>query len=123
RTARPVPIRRDNLHPRGDSPLMIFPDRRLILTAGLAAAGLAACSKGAGGGGGGAVPDDMTLGKANAPVTVIEYASVACPICGKWYRDNWDQFKAKYIDTGKVRYVFREMLVGDSTEESIAAAG
>lgn len=101
---------------------MILPDRRLLLTAGLAAVGLAACSK-AGGGGGSAVPDDMTMGKANAPVTVIEYASVACPICGKWYRENWDTFKAKYIDTGKVKYVFREMLVGDSTEESIAAAG
>ncbi len=100
---------------------MILLDRRLVLTAGLATAGLAACSKS--GGSGGAVSDDMSLGKANAPVTVIEYASVACPVCGKWYRDNWDQFKAKYIDTGKVHYIFREMLVGDSTEESIAAAG
>lgn len=100
---------------------MIMLDRRLALVSGLASVGLAACGKAASGAG--SVPDDMSLGSANAKVTVIEYASVACPICGKWYRDNWDAFKAKYIDTGRVRYVFREMLVGDSTEELIAAAG
>jgi protein-disulfide isomerase len=96
---------------------MIDLNRRVLLT-GAVAASAYACAKPVT-----AVPDDMSLGKANAPVTVIEYASVACPVCGKWYRDNFEAFKAKYITTGKVHYIAREMLVGDSTEESIAAAG
>lgn len=91
---------------------------RRVLMSGAVAASAYACTKPAAG-----MPDDMSLGKANAPVTVIEYASVACPVCGKWYRENFQAFKAKYIDTGRVHYIAREMLVGDSTEESIAAAG
>jgi len=53
---------------------------------------------------------DMTLGNPNAPVTVMEYASAACPHCAAWKNENWAGFQAKYIATGKVRYVFREVL-------------
>ncbi|HLZ82416.1 MAG TPA: thioredoxin domain-containing protein [Caulobacteraceae bacterium] len=70
-----------------------------------------------------AVGDDASLGDPKAPVKVVEYASVACPVCGRWYREVFGAFKAKYIDTGKVYYTFREMLVGDATEQSMAAAG
>ena len=69
------------------------------------------------------LPDDMSLGDPAAKVTVVEYASVACPVCGRWYKEVWPAFKAKYIDTGKVHYIFREMLVGDTSEETIAASG
>lgn len=69
------------------------------------------------------VGDDASLGDPKAPVKVVEYASVACPVCGRWYREVFAAFKAKYIDTGKVYYTFREMLVGDATEQSMAAAG
>src|ERR1700761_2807887 len=51
---------------------------------------------------------DMTMGPAKAPVTVIEYASVTCPHCAAFNADVFPSFKAKYIDTGKVHYVFRE---------------
>jgi protein-disulfide isomerase len=61
-----------------------------------------------------ALPDDMALGNPKAPVTVIEYASVGCPHCGAWARDVFPAFKAKYVDTGQVRYVLREMLYGDA---------
>ncbi|HTK33773.1 MAG TPA: thioredoxin domain-containing protein [Caulobacteraceae bacterium] len=71
----------------------------------------------------GALPDDMSLGSAEAKVEVVEYASVGCPICGRWAREVYPAFKAKYVDTGKVHYVFREMLVGAGSEVSIAAAG
>jgi len=67
--------------------------------------------------------EDMALGSPNAKITVIEYASVACPVCGHWYREVFPAFKAKYIDTGKVRFITREMLVGDDTEVAIASAG
>ncbi len=62
----------------------------------------------------------MTIGNPKAPVTMIEYASVACPHCGKFNNDVFPAFKAKYIDTGKVFYVSREALTGDP---AIAAAG
>jgi protein-disulfide isomerase len=57
-----------------------------------------------------AEPDDMTLGSPHARVTVIEYASASCPHCAKFNNEVFPAFKAKYIDTGKVFYVFREFL-------------
>ena len=62
----------------------------------------------------------MTLGKVGAPVTVIEYASVACPHCATWDNENFEAFKFGYIDTGKVRFVFRELLTSDP---QLAGAG
>ncbi|WP_347342305.1 DsbA family protein [Brevundimonas albigilva] len=44
-----------------------------------------------------------------AKVTVVEYASVTCPHCALWQKNTWPGFKAKYVDTNKVRYVFREL--------------
>ena len=64
--------------------------------------------------------DDMALGKPKAKVTVIEYASAGCPHCAKWAHDVFPAFKAKYVDTGRARFVMREMLTGDPT---LAAAG
>lgn len=97
--------------------------RRLALL-GLLTPALAGCGKAGGGGAaGGPVPDDMGLGNPAAKVTVVEYASVACPVCGRWYKEVWPSFKAKYVDTGKVNYEFREMLVGDQNEQAIAASG
>jgi protein-disulfide isomerase len=92
--------------------------RRFVIAA-LPALGLSACHK---------APvaissDDMSLGDPNAKLTVIEYASVACPVCGRWYAEVWPAFKARYIDTGRVHYILREMLVGDGSEMSAAAAG
>jgi len=54
------------------------------------------------------VAGDHALGDANAPVTVVEYASVVCAHCANWDKTVWDGFREKYVDTGKVRYVFRE---------------
>lgn len=51
---------------------------------------------------------DHTLGKADAPITVVEYASMTCPHCARFTTDVFPQFKKDYIDTGHVRYVFRE---------------
>ncbi|HXQ17973.1 MAG TPA: DsbA family protein [Caulobacteraceae bacterium] len=65
-------------------------------------------------------PGDMALGSAQAPVTVIEYGSVGCSHCADWRHDVFPTLKAKYIDTGRVRFVLREMINGDPT---IATAG
>ena len=65
-------------------------------------------------------PGEMSLGDPHAPVTVIEYASVGCPHCAVWANEVFPGLRAKYIDTGKVRFVFREMLTGNP---ALAAAG
>lgn len=46
--------------------------------------------------------------EAGAAVTVVEYASVTCPDCAAWQKDVWPAFKAKYVDTKKVRFVVHE---------------
>jgi len=51
---------------------------------------------------------DITLGNKDAKVTVVEYASMTCPHCAHFNNDVFDAFKKKYIDTGKILYVFRE---------------
>jgi len=78
--------------------------------------GLAACAKG----GGAVTSSDMSMGDAKAPVTVIEYASASCPHCAEWNNEVFPAFKAKYIDSGKVHYVFREFL---TPPVEFAAAG
>jgi len=52
---------------------------------------------------------DMVMGKADAPVTVIEYGSFTCPHCAEFDRDVFPKIRQNYIDTGKVKYVFREV--------------
>ena len=52
---------------------------------------------------------DRVLGRADAPVTVIEYASFACNHCAAWHNDVYPAFKTRFIDTGQVRYVFRNL--------------
>ena len=51
---------------------------------------------------------DKVLGAEDAPVTVVEYASMTCPHCASFHNDTFDAFREKYIDTGQVRFVFRE---------------
>ena len=51
---------------------------------------------------------DLVLGKADAPVTIIEYASMTCPHCATFHKTTYPALKTKYIDTGKVRFIFRE---------------
>ena len=92
-----------------------MPTFRILIAAAMALS-LAACAKTPSA----VTTDDMVLGNATAPVTVIEYASVACPVCATFNNDTFPAFKTKYIDSGQVRYVFREILAHDP---HLAAAG
>lgn len=51
---------------------------------------------------------DLWLGSPDAPVTMIEYASVSCPHCAAFHATTFKLIKEKYIDTGKLRFVLRE---------------
>lgn len=52
---------------------------------------------------------DRSIGRADAPVTVIEYASFACPSCAGWHEMVFPLFKQRFVDTGRVRLVFRNL--------------
>ena len=56
---------------------------------------------------------EMALGKADAPVTIIEYASATCPHCATFHAAVFPQLKSESIDTGKVRFIFREFPFDD----------
>jgi protein-disulfide isomerase len=56
---------------------------------------------------------DMALGPANAPVTIIEFASMTCPHCAAFNETVFPKIKSEYIDTGKVHYIFREFPLDD----------
>jgi protein-disulfide isomerase len=56
---------------------------------------------------------DLALGKADAPVTIVEYASMTCPHCANFHKTTYPALKTKYIDTGKVRFIFREFPLDD----------
>jgi len=59
----------------------------------------------------GARADDTTdhvLGKADAPITIIEYASLTCPHCAEFNKEVLPEVKAKYIETGKAKLIYRD---------------
>ncbi len=103
------------------APRPSLPTRRAVGLGLLLPSALAACGRAAGSTA--AMADDQSLGDPKAKITVVEYASVGCPVCGKWAREVFPAFKRKYIDTGRVRFTYREMLVGGGVEVTAAAAG
>jgi protein-disulfide isomerase len=65
---------------------------------------------------------DKTMGKSDAPVTIIEYASLGCPICAAFHAQIFAQVKKTYIDTGKVYYIYREFPIGAASTSAAQAA-
>jgi protein-disulfide isomerase len=65
----------------------------------------------------GSLPEQI-LGAAEAPVTIVEYASLTCSHCAAFHEKTYPELKKRYIDTGKVRFVFREFPL-----DPLAAAG
>src|SRR5262245_20812558 len=93
--------------------------RRHMLAIACAFPALAACQN-KGGGAAGEAAGDMAIGDPKAPVQLIEYASVTCPHCREFHDRTWAKLKANYIDTGKVRFIFREF---PTAPEELAVAG
>ncbi|MER8444176.1 DsbA family protein [Mesorhizobium sp. M1066] len=69
----------------------------------------------------GALPDKQ-LGKDDAKVTIVEYASMTCPHCAHFAETTFPDLKTKYIDTGKVRYILREFPFDPSAEAGFMLA-
>ncbi|OYX51642.1 MAG: hypothetical protein B7Y90_01250 [Alphaproteobacteria bacterium 32-64-14] len=91
---------------------MFLKSLAVALAATLAAGSLAAC--------GGPAPGrdkivlvegDAFKGPADAKVTVIEYGSPTCPGCKNWHDQNWAEVKRDYIETGKIKFIFREFAI------------
>ena len=63
---------------------------------------------------GNSLETDMRMrGQANAPVTLIEYSDFTCGYCLKFFKQTWPRIQARYVDTGKVRFVYRDFPRGD----------
>lgn len=79
-----------------------------MIAAAAAALTLGACQ----GGGGSYTPTngDIAIGSADAPVTVVEYFSVTCHACQQFHTNVFPTIKEQFIDTGRVRWVYRELL-------------
>lgn len=67
-------------------------------------------------------PTDRTLGNRNSKVVLIEYGAPSCPVCANFNAQSFPELKTKYIDTGKIFYVFRvfPLRPDDGTAEKIA---
>lgn len=99
--------------------------RRLVLLLAGASLALSACGgadapTASGADGKYTVADDYILGNADASVTLVEYASVSCGACAYWHQNVYPELKSQYIDTDKVKYVFRPFPAG---EPQMAQAG
>jgi protein-disulfide isomerase len=87
-----------------------------VLTAALAFAGSALGGDGASAGDDEAAvvrlalpPGELALGRATAPLTMIEFTDYQCPYCRRFQAEVWPKLKREYIDTGKVRYIARDL--------------
>jgi protein-disulfide isomerase len=67
--------------------------------------------------------DPMALGRTDAPVTVVEYADFRCPYCARFARDTLPEIVKRYVETGLVRYEFRDLpFFGDQSVDAAVAA-
>lgn len=67
------------------------------------------------------VEGDAAIGPADAKVTLIEYGSPTCPACKGWHDTFFPELKADYVDTGKVKFVFREFALHGAIDAGIFA--
>lgn len=67
------------------------------------------------------IDDDATLGDKNAKVTMVEFSDFQCPFCTKFYKNTLSQIKEKYVDTGKVYFVYRDFPIGSHQKAKKAA--
>lgn len=64
---------------------------------------------------------EMAQGRPDAPVTIVQYASLTCPHCRHFHETTYPQLKREFIDTGKVRYILREFPIGKTSGNATIA--
>jgi protein-disulfide isomerase len=64
---------------------------------------------------------DIVVGRADAPVTIVQYASLTCPFCKQFHNEVYPTLKRDYIDTGKVRYILRDFPIGRTSGQASIA--
>lgn len=71
------------------------------------------------------IDDDAILGEADAPLTMVEFSDYECPFCKKYFVETYPSIKKNYIDTGKMKLVFRDLPLSFhepmATKEAVAA--
>lgn len=67
------------------------------------------------------VEGDAAMGPADAKVTLVEYGSPTCPACKAWHETFWPEVKRDYVDTGKMKFVFREFAIHGAIDAGIFA--
>ncbi|HEY6084094.1 MAG TPA: thioredoxin domain-containing protein, partial [Nitrospira sp.] len=68
--------------------------------------------------------DGRIRGRADAPITLVEYSDFTCGYCLKFFRETWPRLQAKYVDTGKLRFIYRDYPRADrgtGVEAAVAA--
>ena len=65
---------------------------------------------------------DISIGKDDAKVTIVEYMSMTCPHCARFHNDVFEGIKAKYVETGKVKFVLREFPLDSRATAAIMLA-
>ena len=68
------------------------------------------------------IDDDPQLGNADAKVTIIEFGDYQCPLCRAFWRDTLPRIEKEYVDTGRVRIVFRDFPIQDVHPEATVTA-
>jgi len=89
---------------------MLVLGRRNLLLGGGALAALAVAGCNGASQASGVTPDDMAIGNPDSGVTLIEYGSSMCSHCREFEEAVFDQLKTNYIDTGRIHFIFREVL-------------
>ena len=64
---------------------------------------------------------EMAFGRADAPVTIVQYASLTCPHCKRFHAEVFPTLKREYIDTGRVRYILRDFPIGRTSGQASVA--
>lgn len=68
------------------------------------------------------IADNPSKGDKNAKLTLIEFSDYQCPFCGRHFRETLPQIEKEYIDTGKIKYVFKDFPISSIHREAFKAA-